>query len=115
MSENSRNIPDPIPMSAIIGGQQYITHSATRIAYHWRPGRALRYYSTARRIHLFLTSRGNYFCQEQETEPESNDAGAFGWTRLVPLSPAEALRLYLDAYHKLMERERAFPGIDIEA
>ncbi len=109
------SIPSPVPMEMMADGRWYRTATGSLIAYAWRPGHATRYYSTARRVHLFTTPRGRYFCQEQETEPESNNTGPFGWTRLRVLAPAEALRLYLAAEHKLIAMERAFPGIETEA
>jgi hypothetical protein len=112
---NHSALPEPVPMDLVIGGRQYRTAAGIRIAYHWYAGHASRYYSSARRVHLFLTGRGNYFCQEQETEPESSETGPFGWTRLVPLSPGDALRLYAGADHKLIALDAAFPGVEIEA
>jgi hypothetical protein len=115
MNNNLSSLPEPLPMEEVIGGLRYRTRYGVRIAYHWRPGHATRYYSTARRIHLFVTKRGNYFCQEQETEPESSETGPFGWTRIRVLSTAEALRLYLEAEHKLVPMQDAFPRVEIEA
>ncbi len=102
-------------MDEFIDGLKYRTGAGSRIAYHWRPGHATRYYSTAKRIHLFTTPRGHYFCQEQETEPQSSETGPFGWVRLRPIDTAEALRLYLEADHKLIALDQAFPGMEIDA
>ncbi len=116
MSDNpsSNSIPDPVPMERVIDGLQYRTGAGRRIAYDWRPGYEFRYYSTAYRLHLFVTPRGNYFCQEQETEPDSNEAGRFAWIRLRTLTRGEALWLYHEAKHKLLGIAEAFPG-EIEA
>lgn len=109
------SVPTPVTMELVTDGRRYRTDASVRVAYHWCPGHATRYSCSARRIHLFRTPRGHYFCQEQETEPESSEIGSFGWTRLRIVDLAEALRLYLDSGHKLIAMEEAFPGLEIDA
>ena len=75
-------IPACPQIACVPEGRRYSTSAARQIAYTWTPGHETRYYSTARRIHLFVTSKGNYFCQEQETMAESDEIGPFGWSRL---------------------------------
>jgi hypothetical protein len=108
-------IPACAQMSCVLAGRRYSTSAARQIAYTWMPGLETRYYSTARRLHLFVTNKGNYFCLEQETMAESDEIGPFGWSGIRPLTHDEALDVFLSASQRLATVEEAFGDSDIDA
>lgn len=106
--------PAPEPVDVIVDGMRFRTDHATLIAYHWRQGPEALYYSNAKRIHLFRTQKGNYFCQEQETPETSEYGNSFGPPRVRLLKKERALDLYSYCAKRFVPLELAFPGTDVE-
>lgn len=113
-SPSPPGIPAPEAVDLVLGGMRFRTDHATLLAYHWQRGSERLFYSNARRVYLFRTVRGNYFCQEQET-PEASECGnSFGPARVRVLSAAQAFELYSRCDKRFVPLDLAFPGLDVD-
>jgi hypothetical protein len=107
-------IPAPEMADAIVDGMRFRTETATLLAYHWLRGAERLFFSNAKRVHLFRTPKGNYFCQEQETPEASEFGNSFGHARIRPLTPERAVEMYSRCEKRFVPVELAFPGMDID-
>ena len=107
-------VPAPEPVDVVVEGLRFRTGNATLIAYHWQRGAERLFYSNAKRIHLFRTAKGNYFCQEQETPEASEYGNSFGGPRVRPLTKERALDYYSRSDKRFVPLTDAFPGVDID-
>ena len=113
-SNSVPGIPAPEPVDVICGGMRFRTENATLLAYHWQRASERLYYSNAKRIYLFRTLKGNYFCQEQETPEASEYGNSFGPARVRPMGMAKAFDLYSCCVKRFVPVELAFPDFDVD-